>query len=92
MWMIIGLISKNPEISLSSRNNPEMSQCSSDVPIVVKFSTYISMRSSLNCVVSFKKYISPLSTMLFPMSETFKKSQMSEFFDVSAGCKSDMIK
>ena len=22
----------------------------------------------------------------FPMSETFKKSQMSEFFDVSAGC------
>ena len=23
--------------------------------------------------------------MLFPMSETFKKSQMSEFFDVSAG-------
>ena len=24
--------------------------------------------------------------MLFPMSETFKKSQMSEFFDVSAGC------
>ena len=44
------------------------------------------MRSSLNWVVSFKIYVSPLSTMLFPMSETFKKSQMSEFFDVSAGC------
>ena len=75
MWTIIGLISNNPEIdlSLSSRNNPEMSQRSLDVPIVVKFSIYISMRSSLNWVVSFKIYISPLSTMLFPMSETFKK-------------------
>ena len=41
MWMIIELISKNQEISLSSRNNPEMSQRSSDVPIVVKFSIYI---------------------------------------------------
>ena len=40
MWTIIELISKNPEISLSSRNNPEMSQRSSDVPIVVKFSIY----------------------------------------------------
>ena len=42
MGTIIELISKNPEISLSSRNNPEMSQCSSDVPIVVKFSIYMS--------------------------------------------------
>ena len=41
MWTIIGLIGKNPEISLSSRNNPEMSQRSLDVPIVVKFSIYI---------------------------------------------------
>ena len=41
MWTIIELISKNPEISLSSRNNPEMSQRSSDVPIVAKFSIYI---------------------------------------------------
>ena len=41
MWMIIELISKNPEISLSSRNNPEMSQRSSDVPIVANFSIYI---------------------------------------------------
>ena len=41
MWTIIELISKNPEISLSSRNNPEMSQHSLDVPIVVNFSIYI---------------------------------------------------
>ena len=41
MWKIIELISKNPEISVSSRNNPEMSQHSSDVPIVVIFSIYI---------------------------------------------------
>ena len=41
MWTIIELISKNPEISVSSRNNPEMSQHSSDVPIVVIFSIYI---------------------------------------------------
>ena len=41
MWTIIELIIKNPEISLSSRNNAEMSQRSSDVPIVVKFSIYI---------------------------------------------------
>ena len=86
MWTIIELISNNPEISLSSRNNPEMSQHSSDVLIVVKFSIYISLRSSLNWVVSFKIYVSPLSTMLFPISEFFEKSQMSEFFDVSAGC------
>ena len=32
---------RNPDTSLSSRNNPEMSQRSSDVPIVVKFSIYI---------------------------------------------------
>ena len=41
MWMIIELISKNPEISLSSRNNPEMSQRSLDVPMLVNFSIYI---------------------------------------------------
>ena len=26
--------------------------------------------------------------MLFPLSEAFKKSQLSEFFDVSSGCDS----
>ena len=41
MWTIIGLISKNPEISVSSRNNLEMSQRSSDVPMLVNFSIYI---------------------------------------------------
>ena len=73
---------------MSSRNNPEMSQCSSDVPIVVKFSIYIFPWDLLWTGWYHLKYIyvSPLSTMLFPMSETFKKSQMSEFFDVSAGC------
>ena len=41
MWMIMELISKNPLISVSSLNNPEMSQHSSDVPILVNFSIYI---------------------------------------------------
>ena len=41
MWMIMELISKNPLISVSSLNNPELSQCSSDVPILVNFSIYI---------------------------------------------------
>ena len=41
IWTIIGLISENPEISVQSRNNPEMSQRSSDVPIVVNFSICI---------------------------------------------------
>ena len=41
MWTIIELISKNPEISLSSRNNPEMSQHSSDLPMLVNFSIHI---------------------------------------------------
>ena len=41
MWTIIQLISKNPEISLSSRKNPEMSQRSSDVPMLAIFSIYI---------------------------------------------------
>ena len=36
------LISKNPLISMSSLNNPEMSQHSSDVPILVNFSIYMS--------------------------------------------------
>ena len=36
MWMIIELISENTEISLSSRNNPEMSQHSSRCPYCSK--------------------------------------------------------
>ena len=56
MWTIIGLISKNPEISLASRNNPEMSECSSDLPMSANFSIYIyiSMGSFLNWAVSLK--------------------------------------
>ena len=49
------------------------------------------MGSSLNWAVSFKIYFSPLTTMLFTMSETFKKSQLSEFFDVPSGCSLDLI-
>ena len=87
MWMIMELIGENPLISVTSLCNLEMSQCSSDVPICSKFfHIYISLISSLNWAVLFKIYVSPLSTMLFPMSETFKKSQLSEFFDVPAGC------
>ena len=41
MWEIMEVISKNPLISVSSINNPEMSQRSSDVPILVNFSIYI---------------------------------------------------
>ena len=85
MWMIIELISKNSEISLSSRNNPEMSQCSVDVPMLVIFSIYIPhIFSELAGIIQIIK--SPLSTMLLPISETFNKSQLSEFFDLSAGC------
>ena len=88
MWMIMDLIGENPLISVTSLSSIKMSQCSSDVPILVNFYIYISLISSLNWAVSFKIYVSPLSKMLFPMSETFKKSQLSEFFDVSAGCTS----
>ena len=64
-----------------------MSQCSLDVPIVVNFSIYIYFHDIFTELAGIIKIItSPLSTMLFPMSETFKKSQMSECFDVSSGC------
>ena len=57
MWTIIELISKNPEISVSSRNNPEMSQCSSDVPIVVNCKTNFSQ-------MNFTKTKSELSDVI----------------------------
>ena len=88
MWTIIELISKNPEISLSSRNNPEMSQRSSDVPIVENFSIYIFPGYVHWTGWYHLKYYFSIDHHSFGMSETFKKSQMSEFFDVSAGCKS----
>ena len=54
MWQIMALIGKNPLTSVTSLHNLEMSQCSSDVPMLVNFSIYISLISSLNWVVSFK--------------------------------------
>ena len=66
MWTIIELISKNPEISLSSRNNPEMSQHSSDVPMLVNISIYIyfpHIFSELAGTIQIIKSL--LSTMLF---------------------------
>ena len=76
------LSGENPLISVTSLCNLEMSQRSYSSKF---FNIYISLISSLNWAVSFKIYVSPLSTMLFPMSETFKKSQLSEFFYVSSG-------
>ena len=84
MWTIIELISKNPEISLSSRNNPEMSQRSLDVPIVANFSIYIFPGYVHRTGWYHLKYYYSTDHHSFGMSETFKKSQMSEFFDVSA--------
>ena len=85
MWTIIELISKNPEISLSSRNNPEMSQLSSDVPIVANFSIYIFPGYVHRTGWYHLKYYFSIDHHSFGMSETFKKSQMLQFFDVSAG-------
>ena len=78
------LIGENPLISVTSLSNIEMSQHSSDVPILVNFSIYSSLISSLNWAVLFKICFS-IEYNAFPVSEIFKKSQLSEFFDVSAG-------
>ena len=85
MWMIIELISKNPEISLSIRNNPEMSQRSLDVPIAANFSIYIFPGYVHLTGWYHLNYYFSIDHHSFGMSETFKKSQMSKFFDVSAG-------
>ena len=86
MWTIIKVITKNPEISVSSRNNPEMSQRSSDVPMLVNFSIYIFPWHLLWTGLYRWKYYFSIHYNVHQMSETFKKSQMSELFDVSAGC------
>ena len=52
MWTIIGSINENPEISLSSRNNPEMSQRSSDLPMLANFSIYVSLQLRMQNAVS----------------------------------------
>ena len=68
-----------------------MSQRSSDVPMLVNFSKYISLISSLNWVVSFKLFSGEKLTFhRLPLkSETFKKSQLSEPIDVPSGCKGE---
>ena len=75
------LIGENPLISVTSLSNIEMSQCSSDVPILVNFSIYIyiSLISSLNWAVSFKIYVSPLSTILFPCQKLLKNRNCLNF-------------
>ena len=83
MWTIIGLISKNPEISLSSRNNPEMCQHSSDVPIVVNFSIYIFPWDLLWTGWYHLNYFEGKSLTFHTFSlrsETFKKLQIFLYF------------
>ena len=63
-----------------------MSQCSSDVPIVVNFSICIFPGDLLLSRLYHLKYKISIEYNVIPMSETFKKSQLSEFFDVSAEC------
>ena len=67
-----------------SLKNPEMSQRSSDVPMLVNFSTYISLMSSI--VLGGIIYLPPSGkTLTFHRfllkSETVKKSQLSEPID-----------
>ena len=53
MWTIMELIGENPLISVTSLYNIEMSQCSSDVPILVNF-PYIyfpHIFTELGCIV-----------------------------------------
>ena len=76
---------RNPEISLSSRNNPEMSQHSSDLPMLANFSIYIyiyiyfpdifsELAGIVHGVFGPKKLISHRDPL---KSETFNKSQLS---------------
>ena len=88
MWTIIGLISKNPEISLASRNNPEMSQHSSDLPMLANF-LYIyfpNIFSDLAGIVQIIK--SPLTTMLIKYQKLLTNRNSSETIDVPSGCYS----
>ena len=81
---------RNPEISLSSRNNPEMFQCSSDLPMLVNFSIYIFPWDLLwtGWYCSWGFWAKKLIFHWLPLkSETFKKkSQSSEPIDVPSGC------
>ena len=60
----MALIGKNPLTSVTSLKNLEMSQCSSDVPMLVNFSIYMSqfsyackMRYPLNLVLENCEYL-----------------------------------
>ena len=64
MSMIMALIDKNPLTSVTSLKNLEISQCSSDVPMLVNFSIYMShftymckMRCPLNLVLENSEYL-----------------------------------
>ena len=71
MWMIIKVITKNPEISVSSRNNAEMSQCSLDLPMLVKFSIYIFPWDLVWTGLYRLKYIFSIDNNANQKSETF---------------------
>ena len=68
-----------------------MSQHSSDVHILLYFSIYIFPRNLYWTGRNGLKYKFLIVYHLFPMSETFEKSQMSEFFDVSSGCSLALV-
>ena len=79
MWTIIGSINENPEISLSSRNNPEMSQCSLDLPMLANFSIYIfpNIFSELAGIIQIIK--SPLTTMLIKYQKLLRNRNCLNF-------------
>ena len=72
---------------MSSRNNPEMSQRSSDVPILVNFSIYFhDIFTELAGIIKIILRGKTLTFHRLPLkSETFKKSQMSEPIEVPSG-------
>ena len=76
MWTRERVITKNSEISVSSRNNPEMSQCSSDVPMLVNFSIYIFPWDLLWTGLYRWKYYFSIDYNANQRSETFNKSQI----------------
>ena len=91
-WALFILVcqwDRNPEISVSSRNNPEMSQRSLDLPMLVNFSIYI-FPWDLLCTGWYRWWGFWAKKLIFhwlPLkSETFNKSQMSEPIDVPSGC------
>ena len=64
-----------------------MSQRSSDVPMLANFSIYIFPWDLLWTGLYRLKYIFSIDNNANQKSETFNKSQLSEFFDVPSRCK-----